>query len=320
MIDYKSNYIFSLLQEKALKTFSRRESHVFYDRRTKTAFRRILSFPKPLNKYYFTDTTMLRVKAMDLSKCDESKLDYLFDKYGGEVGICICRDNNLAFVYVIGASNIQLIVTSGLSGTIFYEDVPLITTEAYKMIPGACVINYQNADTDILVNNLISLLSSKNKDLLNSVNRSSELRKEIYKINKEISKLPEDRIFKDIPKNDSTYLNLYVEDYIIKQGKILDAIKMFIFLKTASVVEKTFVSENQNYGSKSKSKNNDSVGIIVVDSTWDSSIHVINPFAVSGHFRDQPKKNDKGKWYKELIYIDSYMKSGYCRKAKITPT
>ena len=257
---------------------------------------------------------------MDLSKCDESKLDYIFDKYGGEVGICICRDNNLAFVYVIGASNIQLIVTSGLSGTIFYEDVPLITTEAYKMIPGACVINYQNADTDILVNNLISLLSSKNKDLLNSVNRSSELRKEIYKINKEISKLPEDRIFKDIPKNDSTYLNLYVEDYIIKQGKILDAIKMFIFLKTASVVEKTFVSENQNYGSKSKSKNNDSVGIIVVDSTWDSSIHVINPFAVSGHFRDQPKKNDKGKWYKELIYIDSYMKSGYCRKAKITPT
>lgn len=31
----------------------------------------------------------------------------------------------------------------------------------------------------------------------------------------------------------------------------------------------------------------------------------------------QPKKNDKGEWIKELIYINEFEKHGYHRQAKI---
>ena len=31
----------------------------------------------------------------------------------------------------------------------------------------------------------------------------------------------------------------------------------------------------------------------------------------------QNKKNDSGEWYKELIYVDSFVRHGYHRNAKI---
>ena len=106
-----------------------------------------------------------------------------------------------------------------------------------------------------------------------------------------------------------------VSHTLFKQAFVLFA-SMFIFLKTANVVDKTFISDSK-IGVKGNTTEKENEGIIVVDSTWDSSIHVINPFAVSGHFREQPKKNEKKEWYKEIIYIDSFMKTGYNRKAKI---
>ena len=53
------------------------------------------------------------------------------------------------------------------------------------------------------------------------------------------------------------------------------------------------------------------------DSTWFTSICRIEGFKVRGLFRLQPKKNDKGEWIKELIYINEFEKHGYHRQAKI---
>lgn len=53
------------------------------------------------------------------------------------------------------------------------------------------------------------------------------------------------------------------------------------------------------------------------DCTWFTSICRNEGFKVRGHFRLQPKKNDKGEWTKELIYINEFEKHGYHRQAKI---
>lgn len=319
MIDYKNNFIFNLLQPGALKKFSGVSSSIFYDKRTKTAFRKIFAAPKPFTKYYFADTTMQRVKAIDLKNCYPTKLEYLFEKYGSEVGICMCKENNLAFVYIIGATDIQLIVTSGTkkSSIASIDDFGNTSYSAWmKTIVGACVICYHKNDVDVLVNNTLGVLLS-NRD--EAFKYDNEEKRELLKINKELKLLPEKWTFETLTQRETPCMFNSYQDLKIKSDKIWDAIKMFIFLKTAKVIEQTFISENKIYGNKSTSKQNESNGIIIVDSTWDSSIHVINPFSVSGHFRDQPKKNKKNEWYKELIYIDSYMKSGYHRNAKSIP-
>lgn len=319
MINYKNNFIFNVLDEKAAKMFAQNTSFIFYDRRIKTAFRKIIAAPKPLVKYYFTDSTMSRIKQMDLTHCYPTKLGYLFEKFGQEVGICISKENNLAFAYIITATNIQLIVTSGTnkSARASLDDFGKENYAPWmKSIVGSCVISYHTDIPEILPNNTWSIINKKD---IEYSKMNKELIREIQNIGKELKKLPSGLSFSDITSKDSALIFNLMEDSKIKSYKIWDAIKMFIFLKTAKVIDQTFISENQNYGSKSKSKQNESNGIIIVDSTWDSSIHVINPFAVSGYFRDQPKKNKKNEWYKELIYIDSYMKSGYHRNAKSIP-
>lgn len=53
------------------------------------------------------------------------------------------------------------------------------------------------------------------------------------------------------------------------------------------------------------------------DCTWFTTICRSEGFKVRGHFRLQPKKNYKGEWIKELIYINEFEKHGYHRQAKI---
>jgi hypothetical protein len=48
---------------------------------------------------------------------------------------------------------------------------------------------------------------------------------------------------------------------------------------------------------------------------FDETINVAGPFPVRGHFRKQQKKDAAGQWYHDLIYIDTFMKNGYHRKA-----
>ena len=66
-----------------------------------------------------------------------------------------------------------------------------------------------------------------------------------------------------------------------------------------------------------KLKNKISLDVKVLDSTWFTTICRNEGFKVRGHFRLQPKKNEKGEWTKELIYINEFEKHGYHRQAKI---
>ena len=315
MINYKDNFILSFLEKKAIRGFSSSSSCIFYDKRIKEIFRKQLSENVQPVKYYFTDSTMKRVNVIDLTNCYPTKLGYLFDKYPNELGVCICKEDNIGFIYQIGLNDIKLIITSGTkrSGNTSIDEFGKVNYSAWlKTIVGSAIISFDSNSVAIMPNNTLSMILNGYPE---NANRESML--EILKIGKHIEKLSSiDKQLSDISKKDDPYIFNFVEDINIKTVKIWKSIKMFIFLKTANVVDKTFISDSK-IGVKGNQTEKENEGIIVVDSTWDSSINVVNPFPVSGHFRYQPKKNEKKEWYKEVIYIDSFMKTGYNRRAKI---
>lgn len=71
------------------------------------------------------------------------------------------------------------------------------------------------------------------------------------------------------------------------------------------------------YNAKEKLRNISGQEVIVMDSRWFRKIVNDNDIFVRGFFRLQNKKNANGEWYKELIFIDSHVRHGYHRNAKI---
>ena len=71
------------------------------------------------------------------------------------------------------------------------------------------------------------------------------------------------------------------------------------------------------YKVKEKIKNDSGQEVIVMDSRWFRKIVNDNDIFVRGYFKLQPKKNDMGEWYKELRFVDPYIRHGYHRNAKI---
>lgn len=71
------------------------------------------------------------------------------------------------------------------------------------------------------------------------------------------------------------------------------------------------------YKHKEKVRNESGQEVIVMDSRWFVKIVNDNDIRVRGFFRMQNKKNNSGEWYKELIYVDSFVRHGYHRNAKI---
>jgi hypothetical protein len=70
-----------------------------------------------------------------------------------------------------------------------------------------------------------------------------------------------------------------------------------------------------DYKFKDKIQNISGQEVIVMDSRWFRKTVNDNDIFVRGFFRFQNKKNEKGEWYKELIFVDSYVRHGYHRNA-----
>lgn len=118
----------------------------------------------------------------------------------------------------------------------------------------------------------------------------------------------------EIIKKDGRYDRI-INDREQRLKDIWTCIRAFVFLKTAQTIKETFIPTDGSVEREFKKSDYGTKGVIKVDSFYDTEINIDSPFSVRGHFRNQPKKNEKGKWYKEVIYIDSFLKSGYHRKA-----
>ena len=98
------------------------------------------------------------------------------------------------------------------------------------------------------------------------------------------------------------------------------AVKKYAKVETIVVPANTIkIVEDKilGYKQKEKVKNDRRQEVIIMDSRWFVKIINDNDIFVRGFFRLQNKKNEKGEWYKELIFIDSFVRHGYHRNAKI---
>lgn len=71
------------------------------------------------------------------------------------------------------------------------------------------------------------------------------------------------------------------------------------------------------YKHKEKVLNESGQEVIIMDSRWFVKIINDNDIFVRGFFRMQRYKNDNGEWDKKLIFVDSFIRHGYHRNAKI---
>jgi hypothetical protein len=273
--------------------------------------------------YYFADTTMRRLDNMDLSKMGHEDLLSICKKEQGGHGFVLTSENHrrLCFGYVIRENHI-LIAAYRPNKSAQKSDNPDSVMES--MVIGNIIISEDgvtwNPSTTLtgLVNYARASYQKNafDKTDLPTVRRILREVKECPDafrnpdapgtVNFDIKKLAEDE---RVP-----YTRREAQSYLYKLSILDTVLRMFVFLKTASVIEQTYISDNEPVRSYERGK-----GVIrnfvLVDSTWDGDITVLNPFSVRGHFRHQPKKDENGEWYRDLIYIDAFMKKGYHRRA-----
>ena len=98
------------------------------------------------------------------------------------------------------------------------------------------------------------------------------------------------------------------------------AVKKYAEVETIIVPNKSIkiLDDTINgYRHKEKVRNDSGQKVIIMDSRWFVKIINDNDIFVRGFFRLQNKKNELGEWYKELIFVDSFVRHGYYRNAKI---
>jgi len=98
------------------------------------------------------------------------------------------------------------------------------------------------------------------------------------------------------------------------------AVKKYVQVETVVVPYNSTLKMSDvisDYKFKDKIQNISGQKVIVMDSRWFRKTINDNNIFVRGFFRFQNKKNEKGEWYKELIFVDSYVRHGYHRKALI---
>lgn len=98
------------------------------------------------------------------------------------------------------------------------------------------------------------------------------------------------------------------------------AVKKYAPVETIIVPaqSKIFVEDEfQGYKHKEKVLNDSGQEVIIMDSRWFVKIINDNDIFVRGFFRMQRYKNENGEWGKKLIFVDSFIRHGYHRNAKI---
>lgn len=273
--------------------------------------------------YYFSDKTMERVKHMELDELNNADFISICKRSGKDCGFCLSGPSyqRLSFGYVVRDNHILLSVAKNNNSSRFSDNPVSVLRD---MMVGSIVITSDNVEIipDCPLSQYMRFVVNPNAKVeVEDAREVLRIAKE-FKAHKELfsAELPVDALnyFRALSLNDTVpAIKRASETYLYKHNLLMYALKMFVFLKTASIIEQTYISDDKPIMSYERKKGFIR-NFVLVDSTWDGDITVLNPFSVRGHFRRQPKKDENGEWYKELIYIDSFMKKGYHRRATKT--
>lgn len=116
--------------------------------------------------------------------------------------------------------------------------------------------------------------------------------------------------------NERQHIYEYLTNFLISYL----AVKKYVEVETVVIPTGTVTKLDDTvlpYKNKEKVRNDSGQEVIVMDSRWFRKIVNDNDIFVRGFFRLQNKKNPEGEWYKELIFVDSFVRHGYHRNAKI---
>jgi len=138
-------------------------------------------------------------------------------------------------------------------------------------------------------------------------------------------------IFANIPNNSLPQLIFYcritdnntitsapyrmLEDGFTADATINDTLALILFLKYCPLETKTIAKGKKVSHSNEEYLNKTQLPIEILDSTWFTTIVRSEGFTVGGHFRMQPI--GPGGLERKLIWINSYEKKGYVRKAGV---
>lgn len=98
------------------------------------------------------------------------------------------------------------------------------------------------------------------------------------------------------------------------------AVKKYVEVETIVIPPGTISKLDDTvfpYQPKEKVRNDSGQQVVVMDSRWFRKIINDNDIFVRGFWRLQNKKDAEKEWYKELIFVDPFVRHGYHRNAKI---
>ncbi|MDE6648902.1 MAG: hypothetical protein K2K45_03125 [Muribaculaceae bacterium] len=101
---------------------------------------------------------------------------------------------------------------------------------------------------------------------------------------------------------------------------LYNAVKKYVKVEIVEIPQGKFTAvygTPLEYVEKKKVINQTGQKVLVLDSKWFRKIINNNEIFVRGFFRFQNKKNSLGVWYKELIFVESYVRNGYHRDATV---
>lgn len=248
----------------------------------------VLKGRSQMKKYFITKSTSQRIDKVPVGKDKFSKGFFShLSNADKEIGF-VCMSDKLHFLYVIDGLSVKILVCKGGSKVADNAEYKLMNS-----IRGFIYIDLFSTEGFVnpYINNILDLF--ENKDHLLAHEKASKNQLNIIK------------------KNEFTAIK-YQEDYKDKQDDVKKCLQCFVFMKYAKVYDETLISVDIKTRNKYSIPKEES-SIIKIDSFWDKNIDVINPFGVSGHYRDQP--HGAGRKLRKTIYIDGFMKSGYSRKA-----
>lgn len=316
-LDRSKYQVFEII--KYAHRFDRAIPEYDYDDRMREYYRTWANRTVDFKTYYFTDRTMERVSMMDYSKLAVGDFMTI---YAGqpEKGAVVTSGNYglLNFGYVVTPHHIILgvyskavrVMDSVLMESGQTSDYGFMSRFLGNVIISGSGITY-NVNSALTVIERVAAGDNTiaHNASVNVLRRCKLLGKEMQRIGGDHSRRLVD--YDDRELDAAPNLRYEVKAYKERSVQLVQAVKMFLFLKTASIIDKTYISEPPacTYRRVPGVK----LGYIRVDSTWDSDITVLNPFMVRGHFRRQVC--GKGRADRKLIYIDAFMKKGYHRRA-----
>jgi hypothetical protein len=248
--------------------------------------------------FHITDTTRERIGNLPTDKIKGSTL---IDLVGKQSSGLVYFSDGLHFIYCIRKNGVYLLVSRERKKKSVVEDPGFYIG---NIMSGFLYFDFIGDFSQCYINNVLDIQTNEDT-LFVKDKRNIPLLKSILK---EI----------ELNGSNSSLVQNQRIDYDKKYNDTRLCLQAFMFIHFAKVINSTRISfQNDDRTIREKilkkpiyQKPND---IIVVDTLYDETIKVINPFSVSGHFRNQPFGKERSD--KKMIYIDSFMKSGYTRIA-----